>query len=111
MLSSRSVVWSVDCGRWAAIKFCEFRYAKTKKGPVGTLVLAEGVGFEPTVRKNPYTGFRIRRIRPLCHPSGVLSQRRAANYSGARPLDRFRPVAPAMYGCSAGGIETLPSAF
>jgi hypothetical protein len=37
--------------------------------------LAEGVGFEPTVRK-AYNGFRDRPIRPLWHPSEAL-------YSGA----------------------------
>jgi hypothetical protein len=31
--------------------------------------LAEGVGFEPTVRMT-YNGFRDRPIRPLSHPSG-----------------------------------------
>jgi site-specific DNA recombinase len=32
--------------------------------------MAEGVGFEPTIRRTPDNGFQDRRIRPLCHPSG-----------------------------------------
>ena len=38
------------------------------------LKLAEGVGFEPTVRK-AYNGFRDRPIRPLWHPSEALSDK------------------------------------
>jgi hypothetical protein len=41
----------------------------------GSRRVAEGVGFEPTVRK-AYNGFRDRPIRPLWHPSEAL-------YSGA----------------------------
>jgi hypothetical protein len=36
---------------------------------VATPLLAEGVGFEPTVRMT-HNGFRDRPIRPLSHPSG-----------------------------------------
>ena len=32
--------------------------------------LAEGEGFEPSSELAPRNGFRDRRIRPLCHPSG-----------------------------------------
>jgi hypothetical protein len=38
--------------------------------------LAEGVGFEPTVRRT-YNGFRDRPIRPLSHPSREETRRRA----------------------------------
>src|SRR5581483_5099887 len=31
---------------------------------------AEGEGFEPSTRRTTGNGFRDRRIRPLCHPSG-----------------------------------------
>jgi hypothetical protein len=31
---------------------------------------AEGEGFEPSIRLTTDNGFRDRRIRPLCHPSG-----------------------------------------
>ena len=36
---------------------------------MGYRTAAEGVGFEPTVRRT-YNGFRDRPIRPLSHPSG-----------------------------------------
>jgi hypothetical protein len=32
---------------------------------------AEGEGFEPSIRLTTDNGFRDRRIRPLCHPSGA----------------------------------------
>ena len=32
---------------------------------------AEGEGFEPSIRLTTDNGFRDRRIRPLCHPSGL----------------------------------------
>lgn len=32
-------------------------------------VRAEGVGFEPTNRVTPVSGFQDRRTRPLCEPS------------------------------------------
>ena len=37
--------------------------------PEAQCMLAEGVGFEPPIPGRAYTGFRVRRIRPLCHPS------------------------------------------
>ena len=45
-------------------------------GLVGTVecetVLAEREGFEPSIRQKPYTGFRVQRIRPLCHLSCAI---------------------------------------
>jgi hypothetical protein len=39
--------------------------------------LAEGMGFEPTIRYNPYNGLANRRLQPLGHPStGVVLTRR-----------------------------------
>ena len=38
------------------------------------MILAEKEGFEPSIRQKPYTGFRVQRIRPLCHFSGYLAQ-------------------------------------
>ena len=35
------------------------------------VILAEGVGFEPTIPIR-YTGFQDRRNRPLCHPSSSV---------------------------------------
>ena len=35
----------------------------------GEYLMAEGVGFEPTVPENRNNGFQDRRIQPLCHPS------------------------------------------
>ena len=31
--------------------------------------MAEGMGFEPTIRYNPYNGLANRRLQPLGHPS------------------------------------------
>jgi site-specific DNA recombinase len=52
------------------------------------LDMAEGVGFEPTVRRSTDSGFQDRCIRPLCHPSGRIepSGGRVAPGSGERPL-------------------------
>lgn len=33
------------------------------------LEMAEGMGFEPTIRYNPYNGLANRRLQPLGHPS------------------------------------------
>ncbi len=39
--------------------------------------MAEGMGFEPTVRLSPYNGLANRRLQPLGHPStGVFLTRR-----------------------------------
>jgi hypothetical protein len=35
------------------------------------LAKTEGEGFEPSIRLTTDNGFRDRRIRPLCHPSGL----------------------------------------
>lgn len=34
--------------------------------------MAVGVGFEPTVRRQAYNGFRDRRFQPLSHPTMVV---------------------------------------
>jgi hypothetical protein len=39
--------------------------------PNGVAIEAEGEGFEPSIRQTTDNGFRDRRIRPLCHPSGA----------------------------------------
>ena len=39
--------------------------------PCSAIYLAEGEGFEPSIRLTTDNGFRDRRIRPLCHPSGA----------------------------------------
>ena len=41
----------------------------TQLSELAGLVLAEREGFEPSIRQKAYTGFRVRRIRPLCHLS------------------------------------------
>ena len=40
--------------------------------------LAEGMGFEPTIRGYPYNGLANRRLQPLGHPS--LSEYCGYNY-------------------------------
>lgn len=34
--------------------------------------MAVGVGFEPTVRRQAYNGFRDRRFQPLSHPTMMI---------------------------------------
>lgn len=46
-------------------------------GACGQGVVAEGVGFEPTVPKG-HNGFRDRPIRPLSHPSWWDARRKPA---------------------------------
>lgn len=45
----------------------------TKKRPAeltkNIIKMAEGMGFEPTIRGNPYNGLANRRLQPLGHPS------------------------------------------
>src|SRR5437773_12316721 len=61
---------------------------------------AEGEGFEPPGRLTAPNGFQDRRIRPLCHPSGLgprserrFGRRPARNYDlGAGGTDRKRPT-------------------
>jgi hypothetical protein len=55
----------------------------------GSCACAEGVGFEPTVRRT-YNGFRDRPIRPLSHPSGG----RAYWAPGRRLAKKARNSAP-----------------
>ena len=45
---------------------------------------AEGEGFEPSIRLTTDNGFRDRRIRPLCHPSGDQATRASAGVIVAR---------------------------
>ncbi len=54
--------------------FCRF---SGKLRTVADKVVAEGMGFEPTIRYNPYNGLANRRLQPLGHPStGVVLTRR-----------------------------------
>ncbi len=43
-------------------------------------ILAEGMGFEPTIRLTSYNGLAIRRLQPLGHPSALYAVRTA--YAG-----------------------------
>ena len=43
------------------------RSKKAAERRMDTSHLAEKEGFEPSIRQKPYTGFRVQRIRPLCH--------------------------------------------
>ena len=51
---------------------CDFCHAAMISNGSGDTRLreAEGEGFEPSIRLTTDNGFRDRRIRPLCHPSG-----------------------------------------
>jgi hypothetical protein len=51
------------------------------------ILLAERVGFEPTVAKKGHNGFRDRPIQPLWHLSGrkIISCRCAKKIERARP--------------------------
>ena len=42
------------------------------------ITMAEGVGFEPTMRVTPHSGFQDRRHRPLGEPSRMERLREAA---------------------------------
>ena len=48
---------------------------------------AEGEGFEPSTDPEARNGFRDRRIRPLCHPSG--SELKAASFEAEK--EGFEP--------------------
>ena len=50
--------------------FLVCRNEKHPRRGVFACCLAEKEGFEPSIRQKPYTGFRVQRIRPLCHFSG-----------------------------------------
>ena len=53
--------------------------------------MAEGEGFEPSVRITPYTGLANQRLKPLGHPSG-FSRRREER--GMWPLDGWKSTTP-----------------
>jgi hypothetical protein len=56
---------------------------------------AEGEGFEPSIRLTTDNGFRDRRIRPLCHPSGVSCLRGSAEKEGFEPSKEvITPLTP-----------------
>ncbi len=54
--------------------------------------MAEGMGFEPTIRLSSYNGLANRRLQPLGHPSTLpfAFQLSAAFPVGSRPLSRIR---------------------
>ena len=53
---------------------------------------AEGEGFEPSIRLTTDNGFRDRRIRPLCHPSGGSYERSAERRRrDSNPRGRYSP--------------------
>ncbi len=53
----------------------------------GYAAKAEGEGFEPSTGLTTRNGFRDRRIRPLCHPSG--SELKAASFEAEK--EGFEP--------------------
>ena len=54
---------------------------------------AEGEGFEPSIRLTTDNGFRDRRIRPLCHPSGeVRSETEKEGFEPSREV--ITPLTP-----------------
>jgi hypothetical protein len=55
---------------------------------------AEGEGFEPSIRRTTDNGFRDRRIRPLCHPSGRTQ--------GSGLIRVFEPACPSPTGLGSG---------
>src|SRR5579875_1861261 len=74
--------------------------------------MAEGVGFEPTVRRT-YNGFRDRPIRPLSHPSGEETRRRAPRRSSvieARCPSRPASTGPPQVGSPAAAQQLGPPA-
>src|SRR3954462_14689354 len=60
-------------------------------------VMAEGVGFEPTIRFSPYTHFPGARLQPLGHPSSSESDRlgTARNLANGGAQGNTRSSAPA----------------
>jgi hypothetical protein len=44
---------------------------------VANIKMAEGVGFEPTRERKPPGGFQDRCLKPLGHPSSVMSNQKA----------------------------------
>jgi hypothetical protein len=56
---------------------------------------AEGEGFEPSIRLTTDNGFRDRRIRPLCHPSGAVLGTAEAEKEGFEPSKEvITPLTP-----------------
>src|SRR3954469_1922812 len=51
------------------------RVAKVQVNTIASLVLAEGVGFEPTMSVTTHSGFQDRRHRPLGEPSMAPAHR------------------------------------
>jgi hypothetical protein len=61
----------------------------------GTRLKAEGEGFEPSIRLTTDNGFRDRRIRPLCHPSGAVLGTAEAEKEGFEPSKEvITPLTP-----------------
>jgi site-specific DNA recombinase len=67
--------------------------------------LAEGVGFEPTVRMT-YNGFRDRPIRPLSHPSGGNSI--GVQSPGCQAVDPYRGSLCSASSRNASGTPSSP---
>ncbi len=61
-------------------------------------MLAEEEGFEPSIQYKLYTGFRVRRIRPLCHPSACRSRYSSSTAHADWQSPLFR-VAQGIQGC------------
>ena len=62
------------------------------------LYKAEGEGFEPSTSLTTRNGFRDRRIRPLCHPSGIATvphRTVEAEKEGFEPsMEVYTPITP-----------------
>jgi hypothetical protein len=94
-------------------------HTRAGQGPF-SLIGAEGVGFEPTMRLAPHSGFQDRRHRPLGEPSadndsavtaGVTQPSRrpwpGQARPGAGPPDRSR-LGPEILGLTAAGLGEQP---
>ena len=55
---------------------------------------AEGEGFEPSIRLTTDNGFRDRRIRPLCHPSGAVPTAEAEKEGFEPSKEVITPLTP-----------------
>ena len=55
---------------------------------------AEGEGFEPSTGLTTRNGFRDRRIRPLCHPSGVRLRGEAEKEGFEPSKEVITPLTP-----------------
>ena len=72
------LVLSVVCAACAMVSAvaATARGSRERKSPrKGGSKSAEREGFEPSMDETAHTGFRDRRIQPLCHLSGVGSLR------------------------------------